>query len=343
MRNPACDSFFDRVNLILDAVFSLFDEAFYPVFDLVNGAAGFTFVAVDLALDIVACGGGLVFYHVDLVVNEIAYHFAGLGTRTGCEKQCDGAADKCAGKEPSQHGAGITTSHNQNCFIWLNFYVSEPYPIQSYKFNSTNSHICNFYYFYGMTGELNTVVCFSGHRRYAAAPDDEERLFRAVEAAYGEGYRVFISGMAPGFDLAAAEAVVRLRNLLRGLDAGVLGSMSGSAADVAASLEEGVASSPGNGVLLVAAVPFAGQPREYSPADLVRYEALLAAADEVHVLSSRYSYGCYYRRDDWMVERSGRIICWYDGSRSGTRYTVRRAVATGLEVVNLFREPATLF
>jgi uncharacterized phage-like protein YoqJ len=80
----------------------------------------------------------------------------------------------------------------------------------------------------------------------------------------------------------------------------------------------------------------------------------LAAADEVVVLSERYFHGCYYRRDEWMVDRSGRIVCWYDGghsasshsglnrapkSSSGTRYTVRSAVKSGLEVVNLFRDP----
>lgn len=170
----------------------------------------------------------------------------------------------------------------------------------------------------------NQTLCFSGHRRYDAAPEDEVRLFCTLEAALDDGYRTFISGMAPGFDLAAAEAVVRLHSLR-------------------------------TDVRLVAAVPFAGQSRGYTAADLARYEELLAVADEVRVLADRYSHGCYWRRDDWMVEHSGRIICWYDpsrasraagrsGSGNGTRYTVRRAVASGLEVVNLFRDPdGTLF
>jgi uncharacterized phage-like protein YoqJ len=163
-----------------------------------------------------------------------------------------------------------------------------------------------------MTNVRNTVICFSGHRYYAAAPDDEARIAAAVEAALDDGYRTFISGMAPGFDLAAAGAVVRLRERY---------------ADVR----------------LVAAVPFAGQQSGYSVADRARYDSLLAAADEVRVLAGRYSHGCYLRRDDWMVERSARVICWYDGAASGTRYTVRRALAAGLEIVNLFRAADTLF
>lgn len=156
------------------------------------------------------------------------------------------------------------------------------------------------------------ILCFSGHRYYAAAPDDEARLAAAVQAAFDDGYRTFVSGMAPGFDLAAAEAVVRLR--VRGAEIG-----------------------------LVAAIPFAGQSSGYSAIDRDRYDALLSAADRTVMLAERYSHGCYWRRDDWMVERSGRIICWYDGSNSGTRYTVRRALAHGLEIVNIFRAPGSLF
>lgn len=163
-----------------------------------------------------------------------------------------------------------------------------------------------------MKNKLNNVICFSGHRHYGSAPDDEARLEAAVLTAWNEGYRTFISGMAPGFDLAAAEAVVRLR-------------------DVGIPLQ------------LTAAVPFAGQPAGYSEVDRARYGTLLAVADDTRVLAEIYSHGCYLRRDDWMVERSGRVICWFDGSRSGTRYTVRRALAHGLEIVNIFRDPCTLF
>ncbi len=161
------------------------------------------------------------------------------------------------------------------------------------------------------------TVCFTGHRRYVPSPGDEARLAGALEAAFDDGYRTFVSGMAPGFDLAAAEAVVRLR-------------------------EQGVL---GDGARLVAAIPFRGQPRGYTADDRRRYDTLLEAADEVRVLAERYSHGCYYRRDEWMVERSGRIICWYDstGGNSGTRYTVRRALSARLEVVNIFRADGTLF
>jgi hypothetical protein len=115
-------------DLILDPVSRLFDKTF----DLVNGAAGFAFVTVYLVLDPVASGGGFVFDHIDFVVDEIADHAAGFSARTGSEQQGDDAADQCAGKECSNGGAGIVTSHNQNSFLRLNFALA------GCKFDSTN-------------------------------------------------------------------------------------------------------------------------------------------------------------------------------------------------------------
>lgn len=160
-----------------------------------------------------------------------------------------------------------------------------------------------------------STVCFSGHRSYPSTAEDALRLAAAVENAYTDGYRTFISGMAPGFDLAAARAVLRLR------------SRSGD-------------------VRLVCAVPFEKQSRDFSPDDLRRYDALLGSADRVEILAGQWRPGIYYRRNDWMVERSSRLIAWYDASTepsSGTRHTVRAAVRAGLAVVNLFRPTATLF
>lgn len=156
------------------------------------------------------------------------------------------------------------------------------------------------------------TVCFTGHRSFEGAPAAVLALDEAIAAAYAGGFRIFISGMAEGFDLAAAEAVVRLRE--RHPD-----------------------------VRLVAAVPFAAQAGKFGARDRERYAALLAAAAWTVILEPCYSHGCYFRRDDWMVDRSRRVVCWYDGSPGGTRYTVRRALSAGIEVVNLYREPGTLF
>lgn len=160
--------------------------------------------------------------------------------------------------------------------------------------------------------EKESTLCFTGHRRYSGGAEDEARLVAALDEAYADGYRTFISGMAEGFDLVAAAAVVRLRE--RRPD-----------------------------VMLVAALPFRGQAAGFGAADKQLHDNLLAAADRIEVLAERYDHGCYYRRDDWMTDHSSRVVCWYDGSPSGTRYTVRSALARNLVVVNIFRTPGSLF
>lgn len=59
------------------------------------------------------------------------------------------------------------------------------------------------------------TAAFTGHRRYDGECDDALRA--VVRELYGRGFRVFWSGMALGFDLAAAEAVLALRGELPGL------------------------------------------------------------------------------------------------------------------------------
>ena len=91
------------------------------------------------------------------------------------------------------------------------------------------------------------TAAFTGHRRYDGECDDALRA--VVRELYGRGFRVFWSGMALGFDLAAAEAVLALRGELPGLR-------------------------------LCCAVPFPGQADRFPEADRLRYMRILDRADE---------------------------------------------------------------
>ena len=57
-----------------------------------------------------------------------------------------------------------------------------------------------------------TTAAFTGHRTYSGQAN--ERLCDAVRSLYADGYRTFLSGMAVGFDMAAAECIIALRNEL---------------------------------------------------------------------------------------------------------------------------------
>lgn len=140
-----------------------------------------------------------------------------------------------------------------------------------------------------MIADSRTSVAFTGHRTYRGAAADALR--RTVGELYARGFRNFLSGMAVGFDLAAAEAVLELRERAPG-------------------------------VRLVAAVPFRGQEMRFSPADRERFRRVLAEADSVEVLAPAYHRGCYAVRNDFLVDNARVLVAWYDGSPGGTRYTV---------------------
>ena len=153
-----------------------------------------------------------------------------------------------------------------------------------------------------MTADPRTSVAFTGHRTYRGEAADALR--RTLEAFYDRGFRTFLSGMAVGFDLAAAAAVLEMGRRRAG-------------------------------VRLVAAVPFRGQENRFSPADRERFRRVLAAADAVEELSPVYHRGCYAVRNNYLVDNASVLVAWYDGSPGGTHYTVRRALGRGMEVVNL--------
>ena len=151
------------------------------------------------------------------------------------------------------------------------------------------------------------TAAFTGHRFMEASLREHvrKRLSDAVLDAYGLGIRNFISGFAIGFDMMAAEAIVSLKR---------------SYPDIT----------------LIAAIPFKGQACRFSFHDRKRYDRLLEAADEVIVLSDSYYPRCFLDRDDFMVSHSSRLIVYYDGrEKGGTFYTIRKAMAHGIPIVNV--------
>ena len=134
-----------------------------------------------------------------------------------------------------------------------------------------------------------------------------ERLDVTLRELYARGVRVFYSGMAEGFDLLAARAVLDLRREY-------------------------------SDIQFVAAVPFRAQAVGFSAVVHRDYDQILAAANRVDVLQEEYSRDCFLRRDDYMVERAATVVAWFDGRAGGTAYTVGRARSLSCEVINLYRD-----
>ncbi len=156
-----------------------------------------------------------------------------------------------------------------------------------------------------------TICCFSGYRAekmpFPANDPHMEALLSALDLAIADaaaqGYTGFFSGMSTGFDLWAAEAVLRARDTLP--------------------------------VQLFCAIPFDRQADRYPLDWKRRFNHCLLAADRVFALSRRYYAGCYAARNRFMVDASSLLICYFDGKPGGTAQTVRMAEQSGLRIINL--------
>lgn len=150
-------------------------------------------------------------------------------------------------------------------------------------------------------------AAFTGHRFYDFQREFiQERLTSAISEAYDHGIRNFISGFALGIDLMAAQLVQSLKCNLPGIS-------------------------------LTAAIPFEGQAERYNIYDKRVYRRLLELADKVIVLSDCYYPSCFLDRDEFMVENASYLIAYYDGrEKGGTYYTVKKARARGIPIINVY-------
>ena len=62
-----------------------------------------------------------------------------------------------------------------------------------------------------------------------------------------------------------------------------------------------------------------------TPDHSVAYVEVIRHADLVRCISKEFSYSAYQRRNEWMVDHSGRVIAVYTGEGGGTRNTIAYA------------------
>jgi len=149
--------------------------------------------------------------------------------------------------------------------------------------------------------------CFTGHRPEKmeySEKDIRPRLKKAIEWAIGKGIVTFITGMAMGTDIWAAEIVLEIRE-------------------------------QNPDIHLVCALPHPDFEKYRSDEEKIRFNTIIKKADYVKLVNERYFTGCYQVRNEWMVNRSKMVIAVFNGKLSGTGNTVRYAKNTGAEVINL--------
>lgn len=143
---------------------------------------------------------------------------------------------------------------------------------------------------------------FTGHREL-----DEDfsrsKLEDAVLKLIEEGVDTFYCGMARGFDMEAAECVLRLKKTYD--------------------------------IKLVACIPCAGQSKYFGGALEKRYKNILSLCDEEILLSENYYDGCMFYRDRYMVERCDVVLCYFKKKKGGTYYTVNYAKNSDKKIINI--------
>ena len=153
--------------------------------------------------------------------------------------------------------------------------------------------------------DRNSTAAFTGHRAeslpWGFAENDprcaalKSALASAIASAYAEGKRCFLSGMASGADVYAAEEVLRLKSRF-----------------------------PDIRLVCVFPCP-TGDPRAASIASL---------ADDSIVLAGEYCAGYMRQRNRFLVENSSLMIACYDGrSEGGTYRTLCLAQEKGLRII----------
>ncbi len=151
--------------------------------------------------------------------------------------------------------------------------------------------------------------CFTGHRPEKLNFSEKHikaLLEQAIDEAIACGYVTFISGMATGADVWAAEIVLEKRKQNHHLH-------------------------------LICALPHPNFESKRNSKETKRFYAILKNADLIRQINDHYFTGCYQIRNEWMVNHSSLVIAVWNGQKSGTKNTIDYANRKGVSVINILK------
>ena len=149
--------------------------------------------------------------------------------------------------------------------------------------------------------------CFTGHRpeKLTIAENEvREKLTKAINDAISDGFTTFITGMARGVDMWAAEIVISIKE-------------------------------NDDRIKLICASPFIDFEKNWTLDEQNRYKNIMEKADYIKFVCKDYSRNCFQIRNEYMVNNSGRVIAVFNGERGGTLNTIKYAKRKSCEVVNV--------
>ena len=151
--------------------------------------------------------------------------------------------------------------------------------------------------------------CFTGHRPEKIELGEKEikpLLEKAIDKAISEDFVTFITGMAMGTDIWAAEIVLDRKKKNKNLH-------------------------------LICALPHSGFENRRNFTEKIRFSKIIKKADLVKEINDHYFTGCYQVRNEWMVDRSNLVIAVFNGQKSGTKNTVDYAIKKGININNVLQ------
>ena len=144
------------------------------------------------------------------------------------------------------------------------------------------------------------TCAFTGHR--VLYDNYSEKLtVKEIKNAVKDGFDTFLVGMALGFDTECFKLLLKFREK--------------------------------KDIKIVACVPCVTQPERFNKEQKKTYFDLLSKADDVKIISEKYTPACMRKRNEFMVDNSSRLIAYLKRDYGGTKKTVDYAVKRGVKVV----------
>lgn len=159
------------------------------------------------------------------------------------------------------------------------------------------------------------TACFTGHRPQSIPylwDEGSELSLRLkdelrnmiIDLIDNHGVSHFISGMALGVDMIAAEIVLELKKKYPN-------------------------------ITLECAIPCETQARKWTEKYRDRYFSIIEMSDKETLLQTHYTADCMHKRNKYMVDNSDYVIAVWNGSSSGTGKTVLYAKENNKQIIQI--------
>lgn len=154
---------------------------------------------------------------------------------------------------------------------------------------------------------MKNTICGTGHRpqhvqNFGTAKDDIKKFISE------NNVDKVISGMALGFDIILAEAVLELKE-------------------------------QGANIILEAAVPCREQDKLWRKEDKEKYQYILSKCDIVTILQQEYTIDCLNKRNQYMVDNSDIVLAYWNGKQNGGTYNcIKYAESKHKKIINIYKE-----